>query len=414
MLRPRRKDANVEAPPPDNVLIFANNGLPSSGATLYIPAQAGVPTIPEEPVDLGKVKRQGSPASKIFAKKIKAKELMHFSRQMAAFLRAGIPILDALEMLQVDLENPTLATVVHDIETALRQGSSLGDSLDSHPKAFPIAYRSMVRSAELTGNLDIVLDRLAAYIERDQEAKDKLKSALTYPAVIGVLGMFVVLLLTIFVLPKFKPFFKSFHTDLPAPTKALMFIGDATQHYWWAIVIVIGGIIGGAMAFVRGPKTRIRWHRILLKLPLIGAVMRYSIVERFCRVLASMLQAGVPVPEAMKIAAAAANNLYAQGRLDDARAQVMQGAGIAGPLAATRIFPVAAVQMLRVGESTGSLDIQLEQTADFFSRELEYKIKKLTTVFEPAVIIVMGLIVGFVALALISAMYGVFKNGKIS
>jgi type IV pilus assembly protein PilC len=375
---------------------------------------ADMPLIPETAVDSGIVKRVPSPASGFFSKKVKQKELMHFSRQLAAFLRAGVPILDALTMLADDIENPTFAAVVRDIEASLRQGNGLSDSLDAHPRAFPNAYRSMIRSAEVTGNLDTVLDRLSAYLERDTEARDKVKAALTYPAVIGVLSVGVVVLLTTFVLPKFRPFFKSFHKTLPLPTRMLINFADFMSHLWWLVLLLIAAVVASVITFVRHRTTRPMWDRFKLRVPILGDVFRYAVVERFCRVLSSMLSASVPVSEALRIAADASQNLFVRRELDAARTLTMQGAGVAAPLSHVWVFPSAAIQMIRVGEATGSLDRQLEQAAVFFERELDYKIKRFTTVFEPAIIIGMGLVVGFVAIALVSAMYGVFQNANIA
>ena len=372
-----------------------------------------VPRIPENEVTSADVKRKKSASSGFFTKKIKPKDLMHFSRQMAAFLRAGIPILDSLEMLASDSENPTLTAVLNDVEAALRQGSSLSESLDSHPKAFPDSYRSMVRSAELTGNLDIVLERLADYLERDTEARDKIKSAMTYPAVIAVMSIGVIVLLVTFVLPKFKPFFASFQKELPLPTRMLITFGDVAQSFWYFFVLGAAVGAGAFLTFMRHPRTRPVYDRLKLRVPVLGEVFRYAIVERFCRVLGSMLTAGVPIGEALRIASDATGNLHVRKELEGARTLTMQGAGIAQPLSRLALFPKAATQMIRVGESTGSLDKQLEQAAKFFERQLDYKIKRFTTLLEPAIIIVMGGLVGFVALALISAMYGMFQGGSL-
>jgi len=372
------------------------------------PTYVSVPAIPEGQV--GDSVAAISPASKAFAKKIKAKELMHFSRQLAAFIRAGISILDAFDMLAKENNNATFGAVLGDMQAALRQGASLSEAFNAHPKAFPAAYRSMIQSAELTGNLDAVLDRLSTYLERDTEARDKIKAAMTYPAVIAVMAVVVVVVLTTFVLPKFKPFFASFHKQLPLPTRMLMNVGDFVGHFWWVCLAVLVGLVVGVAAFVKSDSTRPIWDQWKLRIPVLGGVLRYALVERFCRVLAAMLGAGVPVGESLRIASDSCANVYAQRLLEGARTQTMQGAGISAPLSALNLFPTAATQMIRVGESTGSLDAQLDQAATFFERELGYKIKRFTTLIEPAVIIVMGVIVGFVALALVSAMYGVFRG----
>jgi type IV pilus assembly protein PilC len=271
----------------------------------------------------------------------------------------------------------------------------------------------MVQSAELTGNLDEILERLASYLERDTDARDKVKAALTYPGVVLTMSFGVTILLITFVLPKFEPFFASFHTQLPWSARFLLGINKFVQGFWWAIAAAAVALAVGVAAFVMSARTRPLWDRYKLRVPVLGEVLRFAVVERFCRVLGAMLRAGVPVPEALRIASEASNNRFIVARLDSARSQMMQGGGIAAPLALTGVFPMAAIQMLRVGESTGSLDSQLEQAAAYFERELGYKIKRMTTLIEPLVIIIMGLVVGFVALTLVSTMYGVFRGGGI-
>ncbi|HEX7188651.1 MAG TPA: type II secretion system F family protein [Actinomycetes bacterium] len=342
--------------------------------------------------------------------RVKGKDLMHLSRQLAAFLRAGIPILDGLALLARDTSNATLRRTLDDVAERLRQGSPLGEAFDHHPKVFPEAYRSMVRSAELTGNLDVVLERLTVYVEREVEARRKIRSAMSYPMVVVVLSVAVSLLLVTFVLPKFRVFFASFDQELPLPTRMLLGISDAFQHWWWAFLVaaVLAGL--GSWRFLRSPRGRLTRDRVVLRLPVLGKALQYSVVERFARVFSAMLQAGVPLGEAMDVAAGATNNGPAKIALATARGRMLSGEGISEPLADTGIFPAAAVQMIRVGEDTGSLDEQLDVVAGFYEKELDEKVKQITTLMEPAVLLIMGSIVGFVALALVSAMYGIYGS----
>ena len=335
-------------------------------------------------------------------------ELMHLSRQLAAFLRAGIPILDVLTLLSRDATNRTLRRTLDAIAEDLRQGSPLAEAFDRHPKVFPQAFRSMVRSAEMTGNLDTVLDRLTVHLEREVEARRTIRSAMTYPAVIAVLSVGVSILLVTFVLPKFRLFFASFHHQLPLPTRLLLGFADLVDQWWWAILAVLLVLVGGTWAFLRTDRGRFARDAALLRVPVLGRALQYSIIERFSRVLSAMLSAGVALGEAVDVAAEATNHGPTVATLRVARDRMLSGEGVSTPLAETGIFPAAAVQMLRVGESTGSLDTQLDVVANFYEKELDEKIKQITTLMEPAVLIVMGGIVGFVALALVSAMYGIY------
>ena len=358
-----------------------------------------------------KVARVRKEPREIRPARVKGTDLMHLSRQLAAFLRGGIPILDGLDMLAQEASNATLRRALADVADGLRQGEPLAEAFDRHPKVFPAAYRSMIRSAELTGSLDTVLDRLTVYVEREVAAKNQIKSAMTYPAVIVVLSIGVSLLLVTFVLPKFRVFFASFDQELPLPTRMLLGLSDLVRDYWWSGLA--GSVTFAVLAtlYLRSDGGKLRRDRVLLKVPVIGDALRYSIVERFARVMSSMLQAGVPLGDAMNVAADAVANRPAAIKLRVAREAMLRGDGIAGPLADTDLFPAPARQMLRVGEDTGSLDDQLETVASFYEKELDYKVKQITTLMEPAVLIVMGVIVGFVALALVSAMYGIY--GKV-
>ncbi|BBH16122.1 pilus assembly protein PilC [Nocardioides baekrokdamisoli] len=345
--------------------------------------------------------------------RIKLADVMHLSRQMAAFLNAGLPILDAVKTIGAETDNSSVRRMMAEIEEGLRTGERFADCLDAHPKAFPPFYRGIVRSAELTGELDTVLKRLAIYLERDLEARRKIKAASIYPAVIAAMSVVTVLVLAIYVLPKFKSFFASLDAKLPLPTRMLLWFTDFISAWWPAVVggavlIVVGYILIG-----RFDKTRYHRDKFWLSVPIVGDTIQYALVERFCRVLASMVGAGVNLPEALRVATDSLRNLVYIRGLDGVSEAMLEGQGLATPLARTKLFPGTATQMLRVGEETGSLDTQLEVTAEYYEVELDYKIKRLTSLFEPAVIIFMGLIVGFVAVALVSAMYGVFNQVKV-
>jgi type IV pilus assembly protein PilC len=349
----------------------------------------------------------------VTTKKIKPVDVMNFSRQMGAFLRAGIPILEALDALEDDCSNPVLRRTLVEVGDALRAGSSFSEAIAEHSGVFPPYYVGILRSAELTGNLDVVLDQLAVYIERDLETRRAVKAALTYPMVIAVMAVVTVTVLVGFVLPRFKTFFADFNAELPLATRILLGFTDFLTQWW---PVILGGtvvVVVGSMVFFRTESGRYTRDRVALAMPVVGGVVRYGVVERFCRVLASMMHAGVPVPEAMDAATTATNNRVYQRGLVDVKQAMLRGEGLSRPIGDTKLFPGVASQMISVGERTGTLDDQLEITADFYNGELTHELKRLTSLFEPAIIIVMGVIVGFVAVALVSAMYGIFNQVKI-
>ncbi len=346
----------------------------------------------------------------VMPKRVKREEVMHVSRQLSAFIRAGLPLLDAVHTLGDEAGNPSVAKMLGRVEEGLRSGDTLSDCFDQHPKIFPDYYRGILRSAELTGQLDTVLDQLATYLERDLEARQKVKAALIYPGVIAAMSLVTVVILSTFVLPRFKVFFEGLHAKLPLATRMLLAVTDLLTKWWWAIVLVVAVVSVAYVVLMRTEFGRYARDRLFLKVPVLGDTIQFALVERYCRILSSMVVAGVPLPEALAVASGSLKNLVYTRALSEVSLSVMEGEGIARPLIRSRLFPTTAVQMIQVGEDTGTLDTQLEVTAKYFERELDYKIKKLTALFEPAVIIVMGLIVGFVAVALVSAMYGIFNQ----
>ena len=340
-------------------------------------------------------------------------DVMHFSRQLSAFIKAGVPIADAMDMLQAEMKDKVLRRVLSDMVEAIRRGDSLANAIAPHTEAFPPFYVSVLKSVEMTGQLDHVLDQLSGYLERDLEARRKIKAALAYPVMVMIMSMGTVGVMAGFVLPRFKGFFESFDAELPLTTRMLLGFTDFTTAYWWAILTFIVLTVVMFMTFGRTPTGKRLRHSTMLKIPLVGPVVQYAVVERFCRILYSMVTAGVPLPDSLKLAADGANNVIYEKAIMDAREAMIQGRGLAEPIAATKLFPAAVTQMLAVGENTGTLDDQLESMAAFYEQELEYKLKNLTTMFEPMAIMFMAGIVGFVAVALVSAMYGVFGQVDI-
>jgi type IV pilus assembly protein PilC len=348
-------------------------------------------------------------------KKLPRRDLMQFSRQMAVFLRSGIPVLDALEIIREEVPKKSIfGAVLDDMVIGLRAGIPFSATVSSHPEAFPPFYVGVIEAAEMTGNLDQALDEVAEYIDRDVEARRKISSALFYPAVVFLMSIAVVVILSTFVLPRFRKFFDELNAELPLPTRMLLGATDFITNFWF---LLVGGMLGLVLFLALAPRTQ--WGRkvrdaSILKLPVIGELLHTSIIERFCRTLSSMVRSGVPLPDALLVTANGTNNIVFRSGLDEVRTSMMRGEGLAGPIARSGLFPGAAKQMIRVGEETGTLDAQLSTSAEYYGRELDFKITRFTNLFEPAVILFMGVVVGFVAVALVSAMYGVFQSGNLS
>jgi type IV pilus assembly protein PilC len=349
----------------------------------------------------------------ITKKKVPRNEIMNFTRQLAVFMKAGVSIMEALEVIVEETQGKMLRKIIFDLIDSLRAGDTYATACAAHPEAFPNFYVGILESAELTGNLDQVLNQLAEYIDRDQVARTKVTSALIYPAVVACMSVVTVLVLTVFVLPRFRVFFASLNAKLPLVTRMLMSMAGFIGHWWYAEVALVIIIVGGYSAMRRSDKGRAQLDAIILKLPVIGDITQTAVLERICRILSSMLRAGVDLPRSMAVTADSANNAVFHRALYEVRDAMMQGQGLAGPIARTGLFPGAARQMFRVGEETGTLDQQLSVAADYYNRELETKLERATALFEPAIIVFMGVVVGFVAVALISAMYGIYNQVKV-
>ena len=356
--------------------------------------------------------KRGALDFELTKEKVKKKELMHFTRQLAVFVKAGIPITEAMQIIGDETEDVALQRTITMMVDDLRNGGTLSEVAGKHPQAFPSYYIGIMQSAELTGNLDETLESLAGYLDRELETRSKVVSALSYPGVVMGMAMVTVVILAGYVLPQFIPLFKELNADLPLTTRSLLFIAKLFSTLWYipfSVFCAWGGTIYWLFKTDSGRPVK---DRLILRIPIIKGIVEYAILERFCRILAAMVKAGVPLPEGMKTTTESTTNTVFRERLELAQIEMVEGGGFSKPLAATELFPGAAKQMFKVGEETGTLDKQLEVASLYFDRELESRIKKFTTMFEPLMIIFVGLIVGFVAVALVQAMYGVLDGAK--
>jgi type IV pilus assembly protein PilC len=343
-------------------------------------------------------------------KRVKRRDLMHFSRQMAVFIRSGIPVLEALDVMTEELGNNRFAVVIAEMADALRGGATFAGAASAHPDVFPPYYLGILASAELTGNLDVVLDQLSDYIERDIEARRKVVSALSYPTIVMGFAIIAIAVIVGVALPHFKTFFASLTAKLPLVTRMLLAVANFFTNDWFIVVGVVGVL---ALLVALGHFTergRQLKDQLLLKLPVAGDLIATAIIERFCRILYSMVAAGVPLPDALAVTTNTTSNYVYKRGLDGVRNAMIRGEGLAGPLTSSGLFPATARHMFIVGERTGTMDNQLETAAKYYDRELDYKLKRFTSLFEPAVIVFVGVIVGFVAIALIAAMYGIYRQ----
>jgi type IV pilus assembly protein PilC len=338
--------------------------------------------------------------------RISRADIILFTRQIATFVGAGVPMSRALATIAEETSSPLFKRVILRILDDLERGQNLSEALVKHPTVFPALYIDLVRVAELTGNLEGTLTELAGYLRRDLSTVRRVQAAMIYPAVILVVAVGVVIVLVFFALPAFVRIFAEFRVQLPLPTRILLgivaFIRD------WAIEIGASmlAITAGVVVALRTDRGRYAKDQLAVRAPILGPIVVSAVLNRFARTLAMVLKAGVPLGQTFEAVIASTGNRVFQRGLNTVKEQMTSGEGFAGPLIRTRLFPPMLTQMVRVGEETGTLDTYLEQAAEFYEEELEFRIRAMTALIEPVMVVVVALIVGFIAVSLISAMYG--------
>jgi type IV pilus assembly protein PilC len=339
-------------------------------------------------------------------------ELVLFSRMMATFIRAGIPILDGIEVVRQQAVSTLFRRTLEDIAIQLRNGEQLSTAMISHPRVFSRLYVDMIVAAEATGELDAILDQLARYLERAEATSRRLRQAMLYPGIVMAMAFVVIAILTTVVLPSFVALFADFDAELPLPTQVMMAVGAFGGSYGIQTVgIAVGLII--FLALVRDtPVVRRIRQRVILHLPVIGGIVKLGIETRFARTLGILLRAGVPIARAFDIATTGTGNGNYVRRLAPVRERLLSGDGITEPLKASGLFGSLLIQMIKVGEETGTLDRYLDQAAEFMDDDLDYRTKQMVTIIEPMLILGVALVVGFVALSVVTPMYGILNAIK--
>ena len=333
-------------------------------------------------------------------------DIILFTRQLATFVGAGVPMSRALGTIAQETASPLFKRVILAVLDDLERGQNLSEALVKHPKVFPTLYVDLVRVAELTGNLEATLTELAGYLRRDLNTVRRVQAALIYPAVILVVATGVVIILVFFALPAFTRIFAEFRVELPLSTRILIGIVDFTRRWGLVIGAVVVAAAGGIVLALRTARGAYVKDQLSIRVPILGPIVLSAVLNRFARTLAMVLKAGVPLGQTFEAVIASTGNRVFQRGLTTVKEQMTSGEGFAGPLIRTHLFPPMLTQMVRVGEETGTLDTYLEQAAEFYEEELEYRIRAMTSLIEPVMTVAVGIMVGFIAVSLISAMYG--------
>jgi general secretion pathway protein F len=334
-------------------------------------------------------------------KRIRPGELSATTRQLSILLGAGVTLVGSLDALIFQAANPVLKKIMAQIKESVNEGKSLAFSLSQHPKVFSQIYINMVRAGEASGSLDLVLDRLAEFSERQDALRGRFRAALAYPVFMFFIGSVILFFLITFIVPNITKIFSEMHQTLPLPTLALIGLSSFLKLFWWLVLLVLGGCIMLLKKLIKTPKGNHIWNEIKLRIPILGTINMKMAMARFGRTLGSLLQSGVPLITALQIVRNIVNNTLIAEVIDNAMEDIEAGASLATPLAQSRWFPPIAIQMISVGEQSGELENMLNKIADIYERETESQIMAMTSMLEPVMILVMGVVVGFIVISIL-------------
>jgi general secretion pathway protein F len=330
-------------------------------------------------------------------------DLLVFTTELSALLHAGLPLDRCLNILSEISESKEMKNIIQSILKSIREGSSFSDALARHPKVFPRLYVNMTRAGEAGGVLDVVLDKLSEFLESTKELKEHIVSAMIYPAILTVAGGASIIILLTYVLPKFSVIFAELGGSLPLSTKVILTFSNGLKSYWWAVALsmIAGWII--FKSYIKSDTGKYKWDAFKLKI--VGEVIQKLETARFCRTLGTLLKSGVPLLQALTNAKDVISNRVIASAIDGVLKGAKEGKGIAVPLSETRVFPPLALSMIKVGEETGQLDSMLIKVASTYEKSLRVAIKRFVSLFEPAVILGMGLIIGFIVISMLMAIF---------
>lgn len=365
-------------------------------------------TLRRQGISVIKVKKQSSFASK---GSVSDKDITLFTRQLSTMMKAGVPLLQSFDIVGKGHSNPAVAKLLADIKADVETGSSLSAAFRKYPLYFDALFCNLVGAGEQAGILDTLLDRLATYKEKILAIKSKIKSALFYPISIVVVAFIITAVIMIFVIPAFKELFSSFGADLPVPTLVVMAISDVFVEWWWAIFGSLGfGLWFFFYTWKRSLRMQSTMDRLILKIPVFGPLIRKATIARFARTMATMFAAGVPLVEALDSVAGASGNRVYYDATKKIQSEISTGTSLTVAMQNTNVFPNMVLQMTSIGEESGSLDAMLSKVADFFEAEVDDAVDALSSLMEPIIMVVLGVLIG----GLVIAMYmPIFKMGSV-
>ena len=332
--------------------------------------------------------------------KIKTKDVVIFTRQFSTMINSGLPLVQALDILSKQSENPALQEVTRQVVYDVESGHTVADALRRHPKAFSDLYVNMVAAGEAGGILDTILMRLAGFLEKNDALIGKVKSAMIYPIVIMSVALIAIVVLLIFVIPVFENMFASVNLSLPLPTRVVIELSRIVKGYWWAFLVGGWALQYSLKRYYKTPQGQLRIDKLLLNMPVLGDMLRKSAVSRFTRTLGTLISSGVSILDGLEITAKTAGNRVIHDAIMDSRASIAGGDTISAPLQKSNVFPPMVISMIAVGEQTGGLDEMLTKIADFYDTEVDTAVGGLLSLMEPVMIVFLGVIVGGMVVAM--------------
>jgi type IV pilus assembly protein PilC len=340
--------------------------------------------------------------------RVKPKEIVMFSRQLALLLESGTDIVTSLELLQSQVTNRTLRTVLGEVASDIRGGSSLSAALGKHPRAFPELYSRTLAAGEQAGNLEVVLRQMADYMERGSATEKKIKNALTYPIIVAVVAFIVIAILVTFVLPAFTGLYRTLGANLPAMTQLLISTSDWLIKYGIFLLVGIVALAIVGYLYIRTPAGKYQFDKLMLSLPIIGRITLLSELSRCCRTISLLFKVGLPLPDVMSQAIHGTSNKVLRKALSGVQQELIRGEGLSKPMAKRNIFLPLMVQMTSVGEETGHLDTTLATVAQTYEVEADDRTSSAVGLIQPAITVIIGVVVAFIAISLVSAMYSIY------
>jgi type IV pilus assembly protein PilC len=344
---------------------------------------------------------------------IKPAEIVMFSRQLALLLESGTDIVTSLDLLQDQIDNPTLGKIVGEIASDIRGGSPLSAAMSKHPRAFSQMYHRAIAAGEQGGNLEVVLRQMADYMEKAVVIRKQIKGALTYPVIVVIVAIAVIAILVTTVFPTFAGLYSYFKADLPLATRMLMAISDWSTHY--GLYLLLGIVVAAVAVYIysRTPVGRYRWDIMMLRLPVVGRIVHLGELSRSCRTMSMLVRIGLPLPEVLAMTIQGSSNKFVVENLTGVQQALIRGEGLSQPMAKREFFLPLMTQMVKVGEETGNLENTLDTVADSFEFESSDKTKAAVGLIQPVVTIIIGLVIGFIVLAMMSAMYSIYSQVSI-